>query len=159
MPAALKLLGEMSSRSGLAPDLYSYAAVMSGLVKARNPKRALQLLGEMREAGVEPDVVCLASAMEACESKGAPQEAAEVLEQVRWVVGMPYEFSVCGCFWLFLMRVVHRGLCDKVDCIRPSRPVAVLLFLPSDDGDRFTARLFVPCEPRALERVDNVHRP
>lgn len=95
MPAALRLLAEMSSRSGLTPDHYSYAAVMSGLVKARNPKRALELLEEMRAAGVEPDVVCLASAMEACESKGAPQEAAEVLEQV--CVWGGRSCSVCGC--------------------------------------------------------------
>lgn len=88
MPAALRLLGEMSSRSGLKPDLYSYAAIMSGLAKARKPKRALELLGEMRAAGVEPDVVCLTSAMEACESKGASKEAAEVLEQVGGCVGV-----------------------------------------------------------------------
>lgn len=83
MPAALRLLGEMSSRSGLKPDIYSYAAVMSGLAKARNPGRAARLLGEMRAAGVAPDLVCLASAMEACEKKGASKEAAEILEQVR----------------------------------------------------------------------------
>lgn len=82
VPAALRLLGEMSSRSGLSPDIYSYAAVMSGLAKARNPGRAIELLGEMRAAGMEPDLVCLKGAMEACRSKGAPKEAGVVLEQV-----------------------------------------------------------------------------
>ncbi|CAN0447990.1 unnamed protein product, partial [Hapterophycus canaliculatus] len=79
---ALRLLGDMSARSGLSPDLYSYAAVLSGLARARNPARAVALLGEMRAAGVEPDLVCLAATMEACKSKGAVEEAAVVLEQV-----------------------------------------------------------------------------
>lgn len=108
MPAALRLLGEMSSRSGLTPDLYSYAAVMAGMVKARDPKRALELLEEMRASGVEPDVVCLASAMEACESKGAPEEAAQVLEQVGVSFTVLF-YSLCSCSRLFFAFFCARG--------------------------------------------------
>lgn len=82
MPKALQVLSQMYPRSGIKPDLYSYGSVLSGLAKARNPQRAIRLLDEMRAAEVEPDLVCLMSAMGACESKGASQEAATVLAMV-----------------------------------------------------------------------------
>lgn len=79
----LELLRGMQKRSGISPDRYSYAAAMAGLAKAGKPTKAMELLEEMKAVGMEPDFVCLSSAMEACELRGAWKEAVLILEQVR----------------------------------------------------------------------------
>ena len=81
---ALELLRGMRARSGISPDRYSYAAAMAGLAKAGKPTLALLLLEEMREAGLAPDMVCLSGAMDACQTRGAWEEAGVVVEQVRY---------------------------------------------------------------------------
>lgn len=44
--------------------------------------KALELLDEMRAAGVAADPVCLKLAMEACQNQGAWRQAGEIIKQV-----------------------------------------------------------------------------
>lgn len=47
---------ENMKSDGLSPDVYSYAGCIDACAKAAQWKKACQLLGQMREAGVEVKV-------------------------------------------------------------------------------------------------------
>lgn len=79
----LTLLRDMRSRIGLGPDFYTYGAVTSGLAKGGRSTRALEILHEMRDAGMEPDWVCLKAVVDACQNRGSAEEAGQVLRQVK----------------------------------------------------------------------------
>ena len=46
-------------------------------------ERALELLEEMRERGLKPDVISCSAAISACEKGGKWQSAVELLEEMR----------------------------------------------------------------------------
>lgn len=47
---------ENMKSDGLSPDVYSYAGCIDACAKAAQWKKACQILGQMREAGVEVGV-------------------------------------------------------------------------------------------------------
>lgn len=73
LEAAKRVFDEIPQR-----DIMSWTSMISGLVRCKRPKEALELFRIMQVSGVEPDKVVLATVLSACASLGA-------LDYGRWV--------------------------------------------------------------------------
>ena len=63
--------------------LVSYSAAISGSEKGEQWQRALALLGEMREAKLEPDAISYSAGAIACDKGGQWQQALSMLKTMR----------------------------------------------------------------------------
>jgi pentatricopeptide repeat domain-containing protein 1 len=86
-----KALGvlELMQRTGKATVLV-YNMVLKVCERAREPRKALTLLEEMRKAGVEPDIISYNTAIGACAKGGLPDEALRLVEQMEEVSLVTY---------------------------------------------------------------------
>ena len=84
---ALELFNEMRRRRPeIEPNSFIYNAMISACEKARGGAEwqcAIELLDEMTERGIEPDVISYSAAISACEKGGEWQRALELLDAIR----------------------------------------------------------------------------
>jgi len=76
------LLDQMR-QCGLAPNVFSFSAVISACGKSGQWERAVSLLEEMRQCGVPPNVISFSAAISACEKGGQWERALLLLEEMR----------------------------------------------------------------------------
>ncbi|CAJ1455237.1 unnamed protein product [Effrenium voratum] len=100
-------LHEAAQCEGTAPGLLLENAVHSAWRQARNWRGSLQLLREMQEDRILPDVVSFEATVQTCELRGQPGPAASVLNLcnsrpwLRLSLGaMPWEQWLCSCWVL-----------------------------------------------------------
>mmetsp|Transcript_36021 Transcript_36021/g.78908 ORF Transcript_36021/g.78908 Transcript_36021/m.78908 type:complete len:837 (-) Transcript_36021:26-2536(-) len=62
----IRLLREMESYTGTAPDVVAYTASIAGCAEAGEWRTAFQLLEEMKSKGCEPNVVTLSACISSC---------------------------------------------------------------------------------------------
>ena len=80
---ALELLQMSKSKYIVNPDVITYNAAISACEKGRQWKRALELLEEMANRGLEPNVITYSAAISACEKGGQWKRALKLLEEMK----------------------------------------------------------------------------
>jgi pentatricopeptide repeat protein len=63
---ALQLYEEMRRREGAHPDIVTYSVLIKGLVDQHELDRALSMLEDLRQAGLQPDDIILTHLLEGC---------------------------------------------------------------------------------------------
>ncbi|XP_058758293.1 pentatricopeptide repeat-containing protein At4g38010-like [Vicia villosa] len=90
----------------LEKDIVSWTIMLSGLVQCQCPQESLDLFGEMRDSGFEPDGVILTSVLSACASLGLLDYGKWVHEyidsrHIKWDVYLGTSlvdmYAKCGC--------------------------------------------------------------
>ena len=64
--------------------MITYSAAISACVKAKQPGKAVELLVEMGQKGLEPNVLAYNAAISAIESANQPDKAMELLAAMWW---------------------------------------------------------------------------
>ena len=59
-----------------------YSAAISACEKAKQSEKALELVEEMQQKGLEPDVITYNAAISACEKAKQIEQALELLEDI-----------------------------------------------------------------------------
>ncbi|GLJ55285.1 hypothetical protein SUGI_1186350 [Cryptomeria japonica] len=114
--AAIELFGEMQRR-GCSPDVYSYNALMSGLVRSGQvggPTEACKMLEKMKTSGIQPDAVSYNTVLGVLSN--ADFESILLHLCMRQCLVSPMER--CCYFWeqplLLLGQKMYRGLLERL---------------------------------------------
>ena len=87
--------------------MITYNAAISACEKAKQCDKAMELLEEMRQKGMEPDVITYSEAISACEKAKQAERASELFEEMKQkgleadVVTDSAAMSACGAFELW----------------------------------------------------------
>jgi len=123
---ALELMDEMASLAdGARPDQISYGTAINAAAKSGQWKRGVELLAQMREAGLPANVLCYAAAISGCASVGEWRTATDLLVEMRAAGAEPslscYNAAISACdkggqpdFALVLLDRLSPGLLTEL---------------------------------------------
>lgn len=150
---ALELLAEMRGK-GVAPNSFTFNAVMTACDRGGQWRMALALFEKMRAAGVAPDVISYAAAIQACGRGGQARRALDFLDEMRHAGMVPnvivYNSAITAC--------ANKGLWEKA--LELLGDMRVLKLVPT--AASYSGAITASCnggQPRkAMELLDEMGR-
>lgn len=150
---ALELLAEMRGK-GVAPNSFTFNAVMTACDRGGQWRMALALFEKMRAAGVAPDVISYAAAIQACGRGGQARRALDFLDEMRHAGMVPnvivYNSAITVC--------ANKGLWEKALELLGDMRVQKLIPTAASYSGAITASCNGGQPRKAMELLDEMGR-